>query len=261
MACHRTQVQPGKCVIERRHYTHCQERKIHSTSPMKNNSVHLSMHSSKITGLMCLVDTYHFQSAKARRSCVVVARYSLLPPSCWQISSSRKLAPQERVWRSHPEGAEEVDGLSGEGVHEVLHVSAVDAVVLEDAHAHSHAVVAAGRPVELLHASITDQRRVQSREIVSCADDGHTRDLLLLRSTICPIQFQSAAMLLSYCTSTSPPLCITASVLFTSAATLSIKANPFLSLLTRSARHNKIVCNVQVEHIYDGNMRGKTGQR
>jgi len=42
--------------------------------------------------------------------------------------------------------------------------------VLEDAHAHADAVLAGRVPIVLLHASVTDQRRVQRREIVTCAD-------------------------------------------------------------------------------------------
>ena len=80
---------------------------------------------------------------------------------------------------THAEGAEEVDGLAGEGVDNGLDLAAGDAVMLEDAHAHTDAVLAGGRPVELLHTSITDQGRVQGGEIVSCAHHGHTGDLLL----------------------------------------------------------------------------------
>ncbi len=69
----------------------------------------------------------------------------------------------------------------------MLDVGAVDAVVLEDAHAHAHAVVAAGRPVELLHAPVADQRRVQCAEVVTRADDGHARDLLLLQHSSAPL--------------------------------------------------------------------------
>ncbi len=69
---------------------------------------------------------------------------------------------------THPEGAEEVDGLAGEGVDNGFDLTAGDAVVLEDAHAHADAVLAGWVPVVLLHASVTDQRRVQRREIVTC---------------------------------------------------------------------------------------------
>ena len=60
-----------------------------------------------------------------------------------------------------PHGTEEVDGLAGEGVHDVLHLEAGDAVMLEDAHADANTVLTGGVPVELLHTAITDQRRVQ----------------------------------------------------------------------------------------------------
>ena len=47
----------------------------------------------------------------------------------------------------------------------------VDAIVLEDAHAHADAVLAGRVPVVLLHPPVTDQWRVQRREIVACAFD------------------------------------------------------------------------------------------
>ena len=65
------------------------------------------------------------------------------------------------------QGAEEVDGLAGEGVDDVLHVMRADAVVLEDAHAHADAVLERRRPVELLHATVTDERGVQGGEVVT----------------------------------------------------------------------------------------------
>ena len=55
---------------------------------------------------------------------------------------------------THAQGTEEVDGLAGEGVNNGLDLAAANAVVLEDAHAHADAVLAGGRPVELLHAPI-----------------------------------------------------------------------------------------------------------
>ena len=75
----------------------------------------------------------------------------------------------------HPgtQGAEEVDGLAREGVDELDDVLLVDAVGAEDALADADAVLAGGRPVELLHTSITDERRVQRGEVVAGDDDGH----------------------------------------------------------------------------------------
>mmetsp|Transcript_11353 Transcript_11353/g.34115 ORF Transcript_11353/g.34115 Transcript_11353/m.34115 type:complete len:373 (-) Transcript_11353:479-1597(-) len=83
--------------------------------------------------------------------------------------------------RAH--GTEEVDGLAGEGVHDVLDLTPIHTVVLEDTHAHTNAVLAGGVPVELLHATVTDERRVQGTEVVTRADDGHTGDLLSLVDT------------------------------------------------------------------------------
>ena len=73
------------------------------------------------------------------------------------------------------EGAEEVDGLAREGVDELDDVLVGDAVGAEDALAHADAVVAGGRPVELVHAPVADERRVQRGEVVAGDDDGHTR--------------------------------------------------------------------------------------
>ena len=42
-----------------------------------------------------------------------------------------------------------------------------DAVSHEDAHADADAVLAGGAPVELLHASVADERSVQGAEVVT----------------------------------------------------------------------------------------------
>ena len=80
---------------------------------------------------------------------------------------------------THPEGTKEVDGLAGEGVDNGLDLAARHAIMLEDAHADADAVLARGRPVELLHAPVTDQGCVQGGEVITRAHDGHTRDRLL----------------------------------------------------------------------------------
>ena len=46
--------------------------------------------------------------------------------------------------------------------------SLVHAIVLEDAHADTNTVLAAGGPVELLHATITNEGRVQGAEVITC---------------------------------------------------------------------------------------------
>mmetsp|Transcript_15786 Transcript_15786/g.42866 ORF Transcript_15786/g.42866 Transcript_15786/m.42866 type:complete len:397 (+) Transcript_15786:291-1481(+) len=75
-------------------------------------------------------------------------------------------------------GAEEINGLAGKVVHQGLHISTVDIIIHEDAHAHANAILAGGVPVELLHASITNQGGVQGREIVTGGNDWHTGDVL-----------------------------------------------------------------------------------
>jgi hypothetical protein len=82
----------------------------------------------------------------------------------------------------HPgaQRAEEVDGLAREGVDELGHVLLGDAVRAEDALAHADPVLAGGSPVELLHAAVADERRVQRGEVVAGDDDGDTGVLLLV---------------------------------------------------------------------------------
>ena len=55
-----------------------------------------------------------------------------------------------------------------------------DVVLAEDPLAHADAVVPRGRPVELLHAAVADERRVERGKVVARADDGHAVDLLLV---------------------------------------------------------------------------------
>jgi hypothetical protein len=66
--------------------------------------------------------------------------------------------------------SEEVDGLPREGVHQLLHLLAVEVVLVEDAHAHAHAVLTGGVPVVLLHAPITDEGSIQGGEVVTCRE-------------------------------------------------------------------------------------------
>ena len=84
------------------------------------------------------------------------------------------------VVHARAQRAEEVDRLAGEGVDDGLHVQAADAVVLEDAHADADPVLPGGGPVELLHAAVADEGRVQRGEVVARADDGDAGDGLVL---------------------------------------------------------------------------------
>mmetsp|Transcript_33755 Transcript_33755/g.95506 ORF Transcript_33755/g.95506 Transcript_33755/m.95506 type:complete len:252 (+) Transcript_33755:323-1078(+) len=78
------------------------------------------------------------------------------------------------------EGAEEVNGLTREHVNHQFNVGLGDAVISKDTHAHTNAVLTGGVPVELLHAPIADEGGIEGGEVVSCADDGHARDGVLL---------------------------------------------------------------------------------
>uniref|UniRef100_A0A8R7U5A8 Uncharacterized protein n=1 Tax=Triticum urartu TaxID=4572 RepID=A0A8R7U5A8_TRIUA len=84
------------------------------------------------------------------------------------------------VVHPRPQCAEEVDGLPREGVHQPHHGLVGDVVGAEDALAHADAVLPGGRPVELLHAAVPDEGRVQRREVVAGDDDGHAWVLLLV---------------------------------------------------------------------------------
>jgi hypothetical protein len=103
-----------------------------------------------------------------------------LPHNTAAAPHTTAAAPHLVVVHAGAQGAEEVDGLAREGVHQLLHVAAGDAVVVEDAHAHADAVLAGGVPVVLLHTPVTDEGGVQGGEVVTGADDGHARDLLVL---------------------------------------------------------------------------------
>lgn len=67
-----------------------------------------------------------------------------------------------------------------EGVDDLDDRLVADIVGLEDTLADTDTVVTGGSPVELLHTTVTDQRGVQRREIVTGDDDGHTGVLLLV---------------------------------------------------------------------------------
>jgi hypothetical protein len=78
------------------------------------------------------------------------------------------------------QGTEEVDGLAGEGVDDLDDVIVGDVVGAEDALADTDPVLAGGSPVELLHTTVTDERRVEGGEVVAGDDDGHTGVLVLV---------------------------------------------------------------------------------
>jgi hypothetical protein len=59
-----------------------------------------------------------------------------------------------------------------------LDVVLLDTVGLEDTARDADAVLEGGGPVELVHAAITDEGRVQGGEVVTGGDDGHAGDLL-----------------------------------------------------------------------------------
>ena len=59
----------------------------------------------------------------------------------------------------------------------------MDIILSEDTLAHTNLVLTGGSPVELLHTSITDKGSVQSGEIVTGHNDGHTGDGFLVVNT------------------------------------------------------------------------------
>mmetsp|Transcript_16770 Transcript_16770/g.36477 ORF Transcript_16770/g.36477 Transcript_16770/m.36477 type:complete len:491 (+) Transcript_16770:122-1594(+) len=81
------------------------------------------------------------------------------------------------------ESAEEIDRLAGESVHNLRDLVTGDTVILEDTGGDTDAVLARGVPVELLHATVADEGRVQGGEIVTGADNRDTGDGVLLVGT------------------------------------------------------------------------------
>ncbi len=76
--------------------------------------------------------------------------------------------PDFVVVHTCPQGSKEVDGLAGEGVHNLLHLTTSHTVLLEDTHGDTNAVLTSGSPVELLHTPVTNQWGVQGAEVITC---------------------------------------------------------------------------------------------
>ena len=70
--------------------------------------------------------------------------------------------------------------LPREGVDQPGDFVSANLVLTEDSLAHTDAILASGRPVKLLHTSITDEGGVQGREIVTSHNDRDTGDLDLV---------------------------------------------------------------------------------
>ena len=71
-------------------------------------------------------------------------------------------------------GAEEVNGLAREGVHNLLHFTTGDTILLEDTHADTNAVLTSGGPVEFLHTPITNKRGIQGAEVITCTNQSQS---------------------------------------------------------------------------------------
>ena len=72
------------------------------------------------------------------------------------------------------------DRLPGEGVDQLGDFIRANLVLPEDPLANTDTVLASGRPVELLHTSVTDKRGIQGGEIVTSHNDGDTGNLVLV---------------------------------------------------------------------------------
>mmetsp|Transcript_19601 Transcript_19601/g.27141 ORF Transcript_19601/g.27141 Transcript_19601/m.27141 type:complete len:414 (-) Transcript_19601:155-1396(-) len=87
------------------------------------------------------------------------------------------------IIHARSESSKEIDGLPGECVDNCLNIIGGHVIFLEDSSGNSDTVRARRVPVELLHTSITNERRVQGGEIVSGAYNGNTRDGVIVVGT------------------------------------------------------------------------------
>mmetsp|Transcript_1153 Transcript_1153/g.7498 ORF Transcript_1153/g.7498 Transcript_1153/m.7498 type:complete len:252 (+) Transcript_1153:291-1046(+) len=87
------------------------------------------------------------------------------------------------IVHTRTKSTKEIDGLAREGIHKQLYVLLRHAILTEDAHRYTNAILPGWLPVELLHTPITNERGIQGGEIVTGTDDRHTGVLLSVVDT------------------------------------------------------------------------------
>ena len=75
------------------------------------------------------------------------------------------------------------NGLPWESIDELCYLLLVDIIDSEYTRADTDPILPSGCPVKLLHTPITNQRRIQRREIISSHNDGHPGNLLFVIHT------------------------------------------------------------------------------
>jgi hypothetical protein len=81
------------------------------------------------------------------------------------------------VVHTSSQGAKEIDGLAVESFNQASNVILADTVSHEDTVGNTNTIFKGRGPVELFHTTITNQRSVQSGEIVTGGDNRDSRDL------------------------------------------------------------------------------------
>mmetsp|Transcript_9687 Transcript_9687/g.16806 ORF Transcript_9687/g.16806 Transcript_9687/m.16806 type:complete len:277 (-) Transcript_9687:710-1540(-) len=84
------------------------------------------------------------------------------------------------IINSRPNGSEEINRLRRERVDEQSDVFLRYLVIFEDAMADADLVIAGRSPEKLLHAPVSNQGRVQGREIITCNNNRDARNLFLI---------------------------------------------------------------------------------